>query len=133
MKLWQTLLLILIVSLVIAGSFTTLMIRYINARDARLINQAIHQNDLPTVQKIVQKNDINIYSDPSIQKDDFTQQQKTEREPERIIIEQPRSEERKIKKEGSSMMRSLKKTSNLNRGQESLRSKKADITIQNPL
>ena len=44
-----------------------------------------------------------------------------------------RTEERKIKKEGSSMMRSLKKTSNLNRGQESLRSKKADITIQNPL
>ena len=90
-------------------------------------------NNENTTQKIVQKNDINIYSDPSIQKDDFTQQQKTEREPERIIIEQPRSEERKIKKEGSSMMRSLKKTSNLNRGQESLRSKKADINIQNSL
>ena len=90
-------------------------------------------NNENTTQKIVQKNDINIYSDPSIQKDNFTQKQKTEREPERIIIEQPRQEERKIKKEGSSMMRSLKKTSTLNRGQGSLRSRKADITIQNPL
>ena len=67
MKPWQTLLLILIVSLVIAGSFTTLMIRYINARDARLINQAIHQNDLPTVQKIVQKNKRAINSLPTLQ------------------------------------------------------------------
>ena len=69
---------------------------------------------------LVQKNDINIYSNPSLPKDEDVQ---------RNQVLEVRNEDKKIKKEGSSSLhRSLKRNGTLGGG--SLRSKKADVNPQ---
>ena len=73
-----------------------------------------------STQKLVQKNDINIYS--NIQKDEDKQKKQDQ------VID-VKNEDKKIKKEGSSSLhRSLKRNGTLGGG--SLRSKKADVNPQ---
>ena len=75
-----------------------------------------------STQKLVQKNDINIYSNPNIQKDEDKQKKQDQ------VID-VKNEDKKIKKEGSSSLhRSLKRNGTLGGG--SLRSKKADVNPQ---
>ena len=66
---------------------------------------------------LVQKNDINIYSNPSLPKDEDVQ---------RNQVLEVRNEDKKIKKEGSSSSRGLKKKGTLTNG-GSLRAKKIEV------
>ena len=83
------------------------------------------RNQIFIIQKI---NDINIYSS----KDNFTKEeelQKRKEETEMQIILNTREEKKIRKEESGSGKKSFKKTSTLTRGQGSLRSKKADVSI----
>ena len=83
------------------------------------------RNQIFIIQKI---NDINIYSS----KDNFTKEeelQKRKEETEMQIILNTREEKKIRKEESGSGKKSFKKTITLTRGQGSLRSKKADVSI----